>query len=225
MLYQDARAKFERARDKKRGALLPGRLGATRLIETDNGYGILFHQTVVVEIHPDNTYTLNSGGYHTSTTKERINLYSPVSVHQSKFVWYIDNGVPFSDGMRVDAKGIPIGPVKPAKQFDAMLNKINAYVEKYTEALEAKTIPKPSSDDCFFCSMYTSDGKSLGDIVGTEHLELHLEESYLVPALLWNAIKASGYQPEYVNPWNGLTRGTAIFKRALKTYLRKALCK
>jgi hypothetical protein len=70
----------------------------------DGSVGIMLHSTYVVKIHPDNTYTLNSGGWQTLTTKDRINQYNPRRVYQRKFEWFINiNGkeYPFIDGMVV----------------------------------------------------------------------------------------------------------------------------
>lgn len=71
--------------------------------------GIKLHNTYVVKIHEDGTYTLNSGGWNTSTTKDRINQYSPKKVFQRQFQWFIEvvgstgckNLFPFIDGMVV----------------------------------------------------------------------------------------------------------------------------
>ena len=73
-------------------------------ILSDDTVAIKLHSTYVVKINPNGTYTLNSGGWQTSTTKDRINQYSPVRVYQRKFEWYISlNGkeYPFMDGMVV----------------------------------------------------------------------------------------------------------------------------
>lgn len=70
----------------------------------DNSVGIMLHSTYVVKIHPDNTYTLQTGGWQTVTTKDRINQYSPVRVYQRKYEWFVNlNGkeYPFMEGMRV----------------------------------------------------------------------------------------------------------------------------
>ena len=70
----------------------------------DGTVAIKLHSTYVVKIHPDNTYTLNSGGWQTATTKDRINQYSPKRVHQRNFEWFVSvNGkdYPFIDGMVV----------------------------------------------------------------------------------------------------------------------------
>jgi len=70
----------------------------------DNSVGIMLHSTYVVKIHPDDTYTLQTGGWQTSTTKDRINQYSPVRVYQRKHEWFVTiNGkeYPFMEGMVV----------------------------------------------------------------------------------------------------------------------------
>lgn len=70
----------------------------------DGSVGILLHSTYVVKIHEDNTYTLNSGGWQTLTTKDRINQYSPRYVYQKNFEWFVkinDKSYPFVDGMVV----------------------------------------------------------------------------------------------------------------------------
>lgn len=70
----------------------------------DGSVGIMLHSTYVVKIHEDNTYTLNSGGWQTLTTKDRINQYSPRYVYQKNFEWFVkinDKSYPFMDGMVV----------------------------------------------------------------------------------------------------------------------------
>jgi hypothetical protein len=67
----------------------------------DGSVAIELHGTKVVIIHPDDSVTLNSGGYRTSTTKKRINQYSPMKVYQKNYTWYLDNGAEFEDGIIV----------------------------------------------------------------------------------------------------------------------------
>jgi len=67
----------------------------------DGSVGIMLHSTYVVKIHPDNSATLNSGGWHTPTTKDRINQYSPVRVYQRKGQWYLESGDEYEDGVVV----------------------------------------------------------------------------------------------------------------------------
>lgn len=72
----------------------------------DNSVGITLHNTCVVRIYEDGTYKLSNGGWLTSTTKDRINQYSPVRVYQRKYEWFVklNNGkeYPFYSGMVVE---------------------------------------------------------------------------------------------------------------------------
>jgi hypothetical protein len=71
-------------------------------IEHDSSVSIQLHGTKVVVIYPNGLYKLNSGGWQTSTTKDRINKYSPVKVYQKKHVWYLQDGTPFEDNILVN---------------------------------------------------------------------------------------------------------------------------
>lgn len=70
-------------------------------ILSDGSVAIELHGTKVVTIHADDSVTLNSGGYQTSTTKDRINQYSPMRVYQKNFTWFLSDGTPFEDNMVV----------------------------------------------------------------------------------------------------------------------------
>ena len=64
----------------------------------DGSVAIILHATPVVTIHPDDSATIRSGGWRTSTTKDRINKYSPIRIYQKNFEWFFENHVPFTDG-------------------------------------------------------------------------------------------------------------------------------
>lgn len=51
-----------------------------------------YHQSPVVVEQPDGNYQISSCGYHTSTTKERINRYIPSQffIRQRDFEWYVE---------------------------------------------------------------------------------------------------------------------------------------
>ena len=73
-------------------------------ILSDGSVAIKLHNTNVVIIYSDNSAILNSGGWQTVTTKDRINQYSPNRVYQRNFEWFVNvNGedYPFFDGMVV----------------------------------------------------------------------------------------------------------------------------
>lgn len=68
-------------------------------------YAIRYHETDIVTIRPDGTYVLSSGGWHTPTTKQRINAMSPTWVYQHAYGWFLKDGTSFYDGMTVDSMG------------------------------------------------------------------------------------------------------------------------
>ncbi len=70
-------------------------------IEHDGTVAIELHGTKVVRFFTNGLVQLNSGGWRTHTTKDRINKYSPVRVYQKNFEWFLNDGTPFEDKMLV----------------------------------------------------------------------------------------------------------------------------
>lgn len=108
MTYKEARAFLNKGRNKTYRPL-PGRSTCIHLLPSGD-IAIKYHYTNVLTIHSDNSYTLHTGGYHTVTTKARINLYLPFKYGRvftsfdrmwfSKAGWG-KNAIPFYEGMRV----------------------------------------------------------------------------------------------------------------------------
>lgn len=65
--------------------------------------GIRYHSTYVAMFHADGTVTLNTGGWHSSTTKQRLNAVLPMSVRvfQQDYAWYVQVGG-WDHGQRID---------------------------------------------------------------------------------------------------------------------------
>jgi len=60
-----------------------------------------YHNTIVATKSPDGIYTLNSGGYKTSTTRSRIEDFTKIRIYQKKGIWYAGNSsIIFYDGIR-----------------------------------------------------------------------------------------------------------------------------
>lgn len=90
--YQELEAKFNKARDKNRGARLGNNL---RVVKTTIGYGIQHHMTVIIDVRMtergNTVYKIDNGHWYSITTKKHINNYSPLKVFQSRSVWYVAN--------------------------------------------------------------------------------------------------------------------------------------
>jgi hypothetical protein len=72
----------------------------TAYIEYDGSVSVELHSTKVVVLYPNGLVKLQTGGWMTSTTKDRMNKYSPVRVTQRKGEWYVN--VPCANGCRND---------------------------------------------------------------------------------------------------------------------------
>jgi hypothetical protein len=75
----------------------------------DKSYAYRLHFTDVVTYTP-NRIILNSGGYKTSTTKERMNSHFTIgNIFQKHFQWYVQmkdgNTYPYYDGITFDYSG------------------------------------------------------------------------------------------------------------------------
>jgi hypothetical protein len=82
----------------------------TYLIENHTGvFGVRLHNTIIANLFANGEVVLNSGGYQTKTTKDRINKYSGFYVQQKKGVWSVWQGQRFiglfRDGMRLSHDG------------------------------------------------------------------------------------------------------------------------
>lgn len=82
-------------------------------IEEDGTRVITLHSTDVVKVLPNGDNVLNSGGWHSSTTKERLSRYNTLGIYvcQRKGEWFIGKNLgnghhatlqPFYDGMIVN---------------------------------------------------------------------------------------------------------------------------
>lgn len=115
--YTVARDMLRGRTSKKIGNNTWARLG------NDGAVSIVLHDTAVVTVSDDDAVVLNSGGWRTHTTKDRINdalsaLFRGCdfhwSVYQTAGVWYLvrqDNGAGWHDGARYTfADGVTILP-------------------------------------------------------------------------------------------------------------------
>lgn len=207
---------------------------------------IRFHNTDIITELPNGAVKINSGGWKTPTTKDRLNTFlreRKISVHQDNHKWYVmkwddktytySTIAPFVDGMTIRKDGTV--PKKWAQKADSKNRKDDSTskkIEKYLKIVRKKLAENdtiPSGGDCWFCSMHTVDGGiPLGDATNDHtHIEEHLKEGYVPNSLMWNAMQEAGYRPEvYLHPqWR--TRDCAwmnkVVVRNVRKYLRRRM--
>jgi len=195
----------------------------TYLHETHEGVAVQLHNTDIVTVHPDDTYTLNSGGWQTVTTKARINEFSPARLGQDKGIWYLYVGagagwskerIPFVDGIKVNADGKPLNGVDNSADVEAKKRKLDKQTRDYINGFAADAVANgglknPSNGDCWGCLFHAANahtqtpymGFNLATVnvkesepMGVDHLLEHFREKYYVPSLLVKAIASRGYK-------------------------------
>jgi hypothetical protein len=199
------------------------------------------HNTDVVTKHPDDTYTLNSGGWKTVTTKDRINTYFPGSVWSDKGLWYVGRGVNrsvFYDGMRVDVHGQDQAPkpVEVGEGQEQNAKELKRKISKFVRLIDdCEQLPIPHGGDCWLCMAFGEKPREhkrnlefnhvanqSGPIENVDHLLSHLDEGYLHGTLLVNAMRWAGYSDQGIGLYYQMKDRDA-FKRAVRRYLKRKL--
>jgi hypothetical protein len=127
---------------------------------------------------------------------------------------------------------MPDGGIKNyAKNTPDADNKLKAKIKKYAQLCSnSMPLDHPSSGDCWYCSMVTTDKQVLGDAFkDIDHLKSHMQENYVVPSLVYHAMIEAGYQPErniqfslvFDNPHSMIDVAKDCVYRSVKKYLQK----
>lgn len=61
----------------------------TFLVTLGDALGVQLHDTIIVKLFANGEVRLNSGGWQTVTTKQRINRFSPFRIKQVKGLWSV----------------------------------------------------------------------------------------------------------------------------------------
>ncbi len=161
----------------------------TYLVRRGDVIAIRLHSTDVVTMRPDGSTTLNSGGWATSTTKDRLGLVCRIS--QRGGLWYVTvdgKEYLYRDGMTITKRGAVRGAGKSGSDTKAKAwkAKVSRYADTFVDRLLAGKIPAPSGGDCWHCAMVTAEGNSLGEASHSDHIREHVKEGYYVPSMLNN---------------------------------------
>jgi len=224
MNYQQAFELASKARNANEGKPVANN---TRIIKRGDCVAIKLHDTDVVTFAPSGAIILNTGGWKTVTTKDRINSFSPYKVYSDRGTWFAHIGekrVPFADGVTI----YPTGTVKGAGRADIPKREHKtrkaaaAYARAFIDALYAGKVPAPSGGDCWGCCMRDSAGKT---VMGSDHVREHLREKYYVPSLLVNAMQAFGTSIAATQTAHAFMHGELqhAFSKDRKDFLAKQL--
>lgn len=172
------------------------------------------HRTDIVQRMPDGRLILNSGGWQTVTTKDRLNsCMGDYAVFSEKGHWYVcrrgdwAKRVCYFDGITLPHD--LDNPPSHAMPNDALANSIKRFVRQIDKL---DKLPQPDGGDCWLCMARQ-----------TSCLQSHLDENYLHGSLLVAAMRWAGYKDAgiYLH-LTGHPPHTSV-KSALRRYLRRHL--
>lgn len=162
---------------------------------------IRLHDTDIMTYYPDGVIELNSGGWKTMLTKNRMNdlLPKPWRVFADKGVWYVSAGnswgkdepyYVFEDGMLLYPDLTVEGAGDEYEQVQ-LRKRINKYAKRFADAFMRGEIQSPDLGDCLMCKI-AAQNESFDNV---DHLESHMAEDYFVPTLLVVAMNSTGAPP------------------------------
>jgi hypothetical protein len=216
----------------------------TYLKQRENGsIAVMLHSTDIILFLASGMVKVDSGGWKTPTTKQRLNEYlEGWQISQEKGIWYWvkpgqwDKKIPYTDGDMIGLNGILISERGPdSLQKEKELRK---RISKYADLCVSKMpIAEPSGGDCWHCLMrevkpFGVDPKdhipkTLGDLTDPkEHILSHMEEGYVVPSLVANALKERGAGALYWEyAFKGYPHHGDFMKKTIKNMIRKYVAK
>lgn len=158
-------------------------------------YAVRLHSANVVTFYRDGRIALDSGGWRTVTTKDRMTRFSPFAVWSERGVWYVGRRSAYTAEPRpwVFVDGItfsPDGSVTGAGDREdtvTLRKQARSFAAGYIEALFCGEVPAPSNGDCWGCLMVAEDGSA--PLGGSGHILEHFRENYYVPSMLARAVR------------------------------------
>lgn len=167
-------------------------------LEDKPDFTIILHNSAIASISPDQI-VLNSCGFKTNTTKDRMNKIlsdnnTHMKIYQNNNKWYIWDYRPgektnyiyqdyitfihsiiYGENKFIDIWNLHNTGVDNLGELKILKSKISKYVNLYYETFKTGKLDKPDLGDCLYCQF---------SLDNTDHLLSHIEENYLVPSLL-----------------------------------------
>lgn len=191
------------------------------------------HSTDILRIMPDGRVKLDSGGWQTVTTKDRMNRFLPAAyrIVQERGQWFVTrwyendcDRIPYYDGMILpDAFNKRAAGDKLEKANAKLTKEINSFVRKLDKL---DKLPMPGGGDCWYCHLFQGKVEPGAEHKGdTEHLLQHIREGYIHGSLLVNAMRWAGYQDAGISSYylHSKPGSRQSIKSALRRYLRRHL--
>jgi len=148
----------------------------TRVIKrSPTSIAIKLHNTDVITLFENGSIQLNTDGWKTVTTKDRMTrfLSAGISIYSERFIWYVrldkkvylyeDYMIITHDRFVTDANGKAIKEHSKSieKKKRNQLKKIDKYIKTFLKELNDGNIDAPSAGDCWICQAF--NGQPIAD--------------------------------------------------------------
>lgn len=215
-------------------------------VRADGSRCVRYHHTDVVAVRRG-VVTLDSGGWRTVTTKERINAHngSGLYVYSDRGEWIVKDcetgaEVAYRDGLRFrlrDRRFVNAPSDSAVRERRRLSRAINAFAAQLRDLERWPTLPEPNGGDCWFCLMFDRVEPreaprymyGVGDRTGpagrgdSSHLLEHVREGYMHGSLILNALRWCGYGETGIAYYWHEDRCRDVVSRAVRRYLRARL--
>jgi hypothetical protein len=209
---------LETIKSQKRRNLDTKKLDDNTYLRLDSGgdFKVKFHNTDIITVHADDSFTVTIDGWNTVTTRKRLNDLLPGRFYTQKGTLYF-GGTVFFEGMKISRTGEVLNGDSEANNAEEVLAKqkklaklitkyVNGYAAEYVKRVQRielnprnengyemnanERINKSVNDpgDCFICKFGPLKSSDLG------HVYFHLEEQYYVNIFLFRAVQFIGYR-------------------------------
>lgn len=109
LTFESARKMFEVREGRSKSVRLEFNLRLVRL--APDLFGIQFHNSYLIRLWRDDTYTLNTAGHRTESARAVINAYSPAGLRlpnlssRRRTEWKYSDGSDYADFDQIDSSG------------------------------------------------------------------------------------------------------------------------
>jgi hypothetical protein len=218
-----------------------------RYTRADGENVIRLHTTDIAVQLPDGRVKLDTGGWKSVTTKDRLNIslgafgLGAFYIYSNKGQWFVGkrpehvDAIPFTDGMILpDAWDDP--DARAQAQRDGVAAKLlKKQIRDFVKATlpDGVELPKPELGDCFICMAQRETLPQQGPFRGegmtthdgdTGHLLEHIREGYMHGTLIMNALRSGGWTDTQIS-FVAYRKGADIarVRKAVAKYLQKRL--
>lgn len=185
---------------------------------------IRLHHTDIITHRYDGDVVLDTGGWKTPTTKDRINKFAPVSVYQQDGEWFVTQGnvtVMFYDGMVLTSGCLRSEDHAPDPNSVTRIQFANL-LKTFTRRFDITT--HADYDDCAKCltlmEYTTPELRAIppGDPIW-QHVINHVCDGYVSTSTVLLSLKWAGYNTDTVHI-HGMFFPESILKRTFRRFAK-----